>query len=527
LTRLFADPDLLGWAYQFYQHEARAKINAKCRRGEKVVSRAELVAKTQIFTEEYIVDWLLQNSLGRCYREAYPRSSLPASWPLAFTPDESDGPPERVWSLEELTLLDPCMGCGHFLRAAFDLLVAMYREQYPHMSMMTLVERVFARHLFGIDLDAQAVQIGKLTLLLRAWELLSVEYGTPTLHVPPLMHLITIPSRLTPGSLARHLQRFPEDLPYQAYLEPIFTGLEQIDLLGSLLCLRTRLDAAAAETDSASHLPSGLLERLAASCAAEEMTARRNGLAGDQAGSLLHLLNGRYTVVATNPPYLDSRDMQETLRMYIAAHYQAGKRDLYTAFMLRCLDLCQPQGRLALVTMQSWMFNRSFAELRAGRGQQTDGRDFGGLLRAASLEALVHLGAHSFEEIAGQIVQCAMFVFRQRPPREDFRTRAWRLVGMKSAEEKRAALLKTGEQNTEHLQSRTRQGSFLALREAPLVYYLSDDLMRLLTENETLESIAHVRQGLATAENARFTRCFWEIAPDSSLRRRWFRYARG
>lgn len=549
LDATFADPDAIGWAYQFYQTAARARINAKCRNGGKVASRAELVAKTQLFTEPYMVQWLLQNSLGRSYAEAYPQSTLPANWPYYIQPEPTDQPPERTFSLEELTLLDPCMGCGHFLRAAFDLFAALYREQYPAMNARERAERILSQHLFGIDLDPRAAQISALILYLRAWELCQTESLTPSL--PPEMHLITIPASLAPGSLQRHLQRYPQDTSYTSQLEQVFAGLEQIDTLGSLLRVREYLDQAVTNprdngstpmTADLNHTRQALLERIAASCSVEESATRSVSLAlfgreTSQSINLLQTLDKRYALIATNPPYLDSRDMDASLRKYSATHYPAGKRDLYAAFLLRCFDLCQSQGRVAVITMQSWMFNRSFAKLRAVHeekvtDEQRKGR-FTGILRETCIEALVHLGAHAFEEIMGGIVQCAMFTCVKRIPDEAFRMRAWRLVGLKNGAEKRSALLQGTARAYHPGMSRARQRGFLALAESPIVYYLSDNFMLLLTKSEKLQTIAHVRQGLATADNARFTRCRWEIpspgyaTQNGAITGRWFRYAKG
>src|SRR5712692_6678361 len=119
----FADPDAIGWAYQFYQEEAKARIYAKLGSGGKATTRSEIVAATELFTEPYMVKWLLQNSLGRSYHEIYPDSALPATWDYYVKPDKRDT--STTFNLASLTVLDPCMGSGHFLREAFDMFVDM------------------------------------------------------------------------------------------------------------------------------------------------------------------------------------------------------------------------------------------------------------------------------------------------------------------------------------------------------------------------------------------------------------------
>jgi hypothetical protein len=212
----FADPDAIGWAYQFYQEEAKARIGAKCKDGGKVSSRAEIAAKTELFTEPYMVKWLLQNSLGRSYQEIYPNSALPASWEYYIKPDTFDT--STTFNLAGLTVLDPCMGSGHFLREAFDMFVTIYREQFPTFTASEIADRILSHHLNGIDLDPRAAQLSALTLYLRAWELVRDERRKerkpgPGTYIPPAMNLATTPTSLNEGALQRHLIRHPQDMP--------------------------------------------------------------------------------------------------------------------------------------------------------------------------------------------------------------------------------------------------------------------------------------------------------------------------
>jgi len=150
-------------------------------------------------------------------------------------------------------------------------------------------------------------------------------------------------------------------------------------------------------------------------------------------------------VVATNPPYMGSKNMSAPLKSYVSRHYPAGKRDLYAAFILRCLELCRHGGRVAMITQQSWMFLSSFAELRAGAAEQEgtakkpnkpNSAVFRGLLRETTIEGLAHLGPNAFEEVSGEVVQSTMFTLQATPPHAEHRITALRLVGLKSAGEK-------------------------------------------------------------------------------------------
>lgn len=144
--------------------------------------------------------------------------------------------------------------------------------------------------------------------------------------------------------------------------------------------------------------------------------------------SLVDLLSRRYDVVAANPPYMGSNNMGAVLKRHVERHFVAGKRDLYAAFILRCLELAADAGRVAMVTQQSWMFLRSFADLRAldEEKRRKAPRAFGGVLRETTIETLAHLGPRAFGEIGGEVVNTALFVLAFAEPRPEHRLTAFR-----------------------------------------------------------------------------------------------------
>lgn len=562
----FSDPDAIGWAYQFYQDEAKAQVYARLKAGKKVTTRDDISAATQLFTEPYMVQWLLQNSLGRSYHEAYPQSAVPATWAYYMRPEQLDVP--AFSALESLTLLDPCVGSGHFVREAFDMFVAMYREQQPHLSATEITNRILEHHLYGIDIDPRAAQLAAFTLYARAWELVRDERRAQRCpgsggYTPRAMNLAASPERIAPGALARHLQRHPEDHMLEPLLKGVFAALERADVLGSLLRPREHLQAAIAElrkphnlrlgtveeqdlqaaietvaSAEPAHLEEMLLDRVAAGFAAEardngDVAAALFGRAGERGVRLLQLLDRQYALVLTNPPYMGSKNMDTITLKYVERYYTSGKRDLYAAFILRCLELARPTGRVAMVTQQSWMFLSSYADLRAvPEDELTKTRErgaFTGLLRETKLETLAHLGPNAFEEISGEVVQCALFVSARRAPTPEHSLKALRLVGLKTTREKATALCR----QAAGLISTPVQVDFLPIPDAPLIYWLRPRFFELLRISQRLRYIADVRQGLATTDNSRFLRCFWEISAFGHVQDmtpvsgRWFWYAKG
>jgi len=567
----FVDPDAIGWAYQFYQEEAKAEIYAKLGKGGKVSTRSEIAAATQLFTEPYMVKWLLQNSLGHSYHEIYPDSTLPVTWAYYVKPDHLDT--STTFNFASLTVLDPCMGSGHFLREAFDMLVAMYHEQFHSFSATEIANRILSHHLYGIDIDPRAAQLSALTLYLRAWELVRDERrkehkpGSDS-YTPTAMNLATTPSSLTEGALQRHLLRHPQDMPLKPLLEGIFAGLEQADILGSLLRPKEYLDNAIAElqrphtmridfdpeeaelrrtiTEMANRDPAGLrqmlLERIADTFKVEASSTDDVGtvLFGQEAERgvrLLQLLDQRYAVVVTNPPYMGSKNMDMLLKKYVEKYYPSGKRDLYATFILRCLELCRPNGRVAMVTQQSWMFSRSFVDLRAMPEEKLietlkQGK-FTGILRQTNVEVLAHLGEYAFEEAAAAGAFVVMFTIANGQPSKEHRVVAFRLVGVRSADEKAQNLKHTKRVHEGRNIYSLQQVALLSIPETPLVYWLRSNFFDLLKSPYSLHDIANVRQGIATTNNNRLLRYFWEvnnfgtISHNKSISGRWFWYAKG
>ncbi len=546
LDEAFRDPDAIGWAYQFYQEESKARTYEKLGSGGKVETRAEIAAVTQLFTEPYMVKWLLQNSLGRSYHELYPDSHLPETWEYYIRrPEDKDQRSKLPGAtcLEELTFMDPCMGSGHFEREAFDMLAAMYRERYPAMNATSIADRVLNDHLYGIDIDPRAAQLAALTLYLRAWELVQAERRSKRLPGPgsyhsPALNLATTPGPIPVGALERHLQRHPEDQVYEPLLRGVFAALEQAHLLGSLLKPEEHLDQAIAgfrkqtkggqyglldESDAANQLLEELgkhdpdelkrilLERVERGFAAEagERTDVGAALFGREAVEgvhLLQLLGQKYAVVATNPPYMGSGNMGSVVKSYVETTYPEGKRDLYAAFILRCLSQASVDGQVALVTLQSYLSIKSYAAIREM------------LLRTVKFFSIASLGRHAFAE-ADPPGNPVLAVFNQSVPRHDSTFRGIRIGAPMPAYEQ-ALLLKDLVGTTQPTLSQyINQEVFLSVPENVICFWLSDNSLKLLAGGPRLESIAEPRAGLTTSDSIRFFRFFWEL-PVKNLE--WF-----
>jgi SAM-dependent methyltransferase len=455
---VFTAPDALGWTYQYWNTEEKDRVFEKVqtKKGSKIEG-AEIVPATCIYTEPYMVKFLVQNSLGAIWMGMHPDSRLAQSW--EYFVRGADRAPVSKKPVAEITFLDPACGSGHFLIEAFELFYAMYLEEGVLTDPARICASILERNLYGIDIDERAVQIAALALVMKAKE------KAPD-FVPRRVNLVATNIRLPAGKehLEAFLRKHPEDAPLKPALLAIFEGLAHADELGSLLQIEEPVDrelrhlrdqqlvrerkAGAAELfaprkdEDWSAWKHAAIERLREHFNAEaqenDIAAAFFGEAASKGLSLVDLLARRYDVVAANPPYMGSKNMGAILKKFVERHFAPGKRDLYAAFILRCLELAKGGGRVAMVTQQSWMFLRSFADLRAldEDKRKKAPRAFAGVLRETTIEELAHLGPRAFAEIGGEVVNTVLFVLAKHEPPPTHRLTAFRLVGPKSPDEK-------------------------------------------------------------------------------------------
>jgi len=446
-AEVFKAPDALGWAYQFYQEEEKKRVDEwlKGRKGFKCEG-ADIIPKTSLYTESYIVRFLVQNSLGATWVCMHPDSRLPDHWPYFVR--QADRAPALPKAVSEITFLDPACGSGHFLLEAFDLFYGMYEEEGKLSRPDEICRSILSNNLFGIDIDERCVQIAETVLWMKAAERAPDFQGCPA-------NLLATNIRLPKGKdhLKAFLKKHPDDAPLRPALETAFEGLEHVDEIGSLLRIEEPVQKELAHLQKSYPLlhpaedngawREEVVTRLARHFHEEyESADTGQGFFSSSAGkgfALFELFSRRYDVVATNPPYMGSKSMGPVLKKYVEAHYKPGKRDLYAAFILRCLELAAAGGRVGMVTQQSWMFLRSYAELRAvdeDKAKELGKGAFKGVLRDTSIETLAHLGPGAFSEISGEVVNIALFTLAKREPTPEHRLTAFRLIGPKSPEQK-------------------------------------------------------------------------------------------
>ena len=503
-TEVFKASDSLGWVYQFWQAKRKDEVNAL----EVKIGADELPAVTQLFTEPYMVDFLLHNSLGAWWVTRHPGQTCPV--PLTYLRTLDDGTPAagkfEGWPnrLDEFKLLDPCCGSGHFLVAAFLLLVPM-RMAAEGLSAMDAVDAVLADNLHGLELDARCVEIAVFALALAAWRFPD-ENGNPLgvrADMPaPQVACCGLKVAAKPEDW---MALVPDDAPNADYLRQelrlLHASFAQAPLLGSLLDPARTLknDLATSSFDTLRELLGRALatERPATLWGqASELQDDSWDLALTAKGLLdaARLLDGRYHLVVTNVPYLARSKQMDAIRDYCEAQYPEAKSDLANVFLERCLELSSDQGAgvVQIVMPQNWLFLTGYKKQRES------------LLGRVQWNLLARLGPGAFETISGEVVQAVLLTQTHAPAKEGFELRGVDASAPKAAQEK-AGLLRAGPlmHVSQHAQLRNPDARVSLAKEAQA------SLLALFSAG---------CQGIKTSDDPVFTRKFWEI---SSLSKDW------
>jgi len=498
---VFLADDSLGWVYQFWQRDEKDRVN----RSEVKIGADELAPVTQLFTEDYMVEFLLHNTLGAWWagkigaikaateQEARARAGLPErdsvpeiAWAyLRFVQDEAtntwlpaagtfDGWPK---SASLIRLLDPCMGSGHFLVFALPLLVRLRMEE-EKLSAQAAVVAVLNDNIYGLELDERCTQIAAFNIALTAWKLSGYQ------ALPPL-HLAC--SGLAPsGTEAEWIALAGKHDRARRGMMRLHSLFKDAPMLGSLINPRAQGgNLIEAEFHELAPLLEKALAPEAQDDAANEMAVTARGLA-----KAAEILASQFTLVATNVPYLGSGKQDDVLRDYCERIHPESKADLATCFVDRCLDFCVPGGSSLLVTPQNWLFLGTYKKLRKR------------LLVEDQWEFVTRLGEHAFDssQAAGAFV--ALLGFTRAAP-----DGAHTFVGLDVAEqskpEAKASQLRAGE-----------------VRRVLQLGQLENPDARILLEGATagprLNVFADSFLGLGTGDFPHYGRCFWELAASTS-----------
>lgn len=457
---------VLGWMYQYYN----ADVKDEFFKSKRKAAAADIAPATQLFTPEWIVRYMVQNSLGRLWMLNNPGSSLRERMEYYIESDAEHEDFIRISSPEEITLCDPACGSGHILVYAFELLFHMYEERgYRECE---IPELILTKNLAGMEIDSRAAQIAELALAMCARE------HDRRFFRRGVRADVTVLSSIPLGE---------DELPGNKKLAEELSHLGEI---GSLL------DPSEDEIDE--------LKAAAASCS-DDLFAATAKTKIESAAAICEKLSHRFTCTVANPPYMGSSSFNPFMSKWIKKNYPDVKSDLCTCFIERGFNLVEDKGYAAMVTMQSWMFLGSFEKMRAK------------VIDNKTIVSMAHLGPRAFDAIGGEVVNVtADVIYNGRAACEGAYVR---LVDINGSEAKRLKLLEAIRNPDCGWFYRRDADTFKQIPGTPIAYWASDRFINLFSDLITRYSVAN--EGIKTGDNDRFLKYWFEVSEcQTNIRKR-------
>ena len=461
--------EVLGWLYQFYVARDKDDAFASFKKGKKATPE-KIGPATQLFTPEWIVRYMVQNSLGRLWMLNNPDSKLAEQMEFYIAPEGEPGDFVHIESPEDISFCDPACGSAHILACAFDLLVEMYRERgYRDRDAARLI---LEKNLHGMEIDERAAQVAELVLNMRACSL-----------------------------DRRFISRAERPRPDVCILKPVEIPAADLPQGCRLAQNKKLLDALAHLTECGSLLAPNAtdlaeLREAIAACTGLLYDDIRTRL--EQALDLCEHLSRTFDVVVANPPYMGSSNFDPWTSAWIKANYPDVKSDLCTCFIERGFGLAKRSGYSAMVTMQSWMFLGSFEKMREK------------LLRDTTITSMCHLGARAFDAIGGEVVATTATVFQNA--HIEGKGAYVRLVDLIGSDSKRQAMLEAIQNPACGWFYRADASTFKDIPGTPIAYWASESMRRAFTTMPLLSEIATPVEGIKTGNNDKCLRCWYEIS---------------
>ncbi|MDF6628078.1 BREX-1 system adenine-specific DNA-methyltransferase PglX, partial [Escherichia coli] len=505
--------EVIGWLYQFYISEKKDQVMGK------VVKSEDIPAATQLFTPNWIVKYLVQNSVGRQWLQTYPDSAIKTQMEYYIEPaEQSDEVNQQLKAItpesiepETIKVLDPACGSGHILIEAYNVLKAIYEER--GFRSRDIPKMILENNLYGLDIDDRAAQLSGFALMMMARDddkriftrnvrlnVLSLQESNH-IDLPTLWRALNLSGSWQSGTSQglfsdeeQDLSSFNADNRYQL-LKRTLARFTQAKTFGSLI------DVPSDDHEQLKELLSTLVELQESGDSMQKPAAK-------QLIEFVHqalVLSIRYDAVIANPPYMGSKGMNAGLKDFAKKNYPNSKSDLFAIFMERAFKLLSQYGFNAQINMQSWMFLSSYEQLRCN------------LLEDHTFITMAHLGARAFSQISGEVVQTTAWIIRNQNINK-YQPTFYRLIDGNEEEKKKALL------NRENELAETAQDDFKKIPGGPIAYWFSNSFRDLFVSNKSISDFSKGSTGLQTSNSDRFLRYWWEVAIESE---KWFKFAKG
>ena len=497
----YRQPELIGWLYQFYIAERKDEVFAQFK-DKKKASKDDIPAATQIFTPNWIVKYMVQNSLGRIYLDNTPRSRLASQWKYLITPAEGYSPEEHrpeIKDAEELTCIDTACGSGHILVEAFDLLYGIYEEQYA--SPREACEAIFTHNLVGIDLDTRAKQLAMFALLMKACS-----------YVPEMADCRVMPRVFDmPDPISDKVMKELRDI-----LPHFFLGEKEQVVKETIEALKVL--QLAPELGSIMQLNLSDSTRYAIERALERPDSNKFPYAPQ-----LHLalaLTRKYAAVVMNPPYMGRKNMNPTLAKYVEKHYPEGKADLFSSFIIAQANMTKIGGIYANITPPSWLFLPSYEALRRNiishhsihsllhLSRGVFGADFG-----STACVIQNLNNHSSVGSYFKLVSRTFQEFKEEHLRVLFenvlKDNTFKFAFSLYTKEIKQIL--SNPDGDRIYYPNISQQEFSKIPGSPIAYWVSEKMREVIASKQAIEQSYSCREGIHTTNNDKYVRLWHEV----------------
>ena len=495
--------ELIGWLYQFYNSEKKDEIFAKKERIEK----ENVPAVTQLFTPDWIVKYMVENSLGKLALESTGiNESLKTNWKY-YIESELDKSSEKI-KIEDVKILDPAMGSGHILVYAFDLLFEMYENL--GWSTKDSVLSILKNNLYGLEIDERAGQLASFALMMKAREKFSRLFSVLKREEAFKLNTLIIEES---NNLSEKIKNKVKDNNLNN-LSKITENFEDAKEYGSILKLET-IDKETLEKE---------FNLLKESLDNEQGTLIFNedelNISIEEDLELIesliaqHIaLTNKYEAVVTNPPYMGGKGFSPKLKTYVEKNYKDTKSDLGVVFIERCNEFTKKNCYTSMITMQSWMFLSSYETFRKNIIEKTE------------IKTLNHLGTRAFSEIGGEVVSTVAWVSQKKNPKND--GTYLRLVDYNNAD------LKEEEFFNKNNYFQAKQKDFEKIPGSPIAYWVSDKILNAFMKGTILKDLGILREGIKTGKNELYIfhwneMCYKDFyKKDKNYNKKWFPHHKG
>ncbi|MCR4716213.1 MAG: BREX-1 system adenine-specific DNA-methyltransferase PglX, partial [Lachnospiraceae bacterium] len=478
------DVEIIGWMYQFYISSKKKEVDSS----KKTITKYTLPAKTQLFTPDWIVRYMAQNSVGRLWLESYPDSALRSE--MKYYVDDAEQTEEVQKKIdeikyknvnpEEIRIIEPCCGSGHILVYVFELLYKMYEERgYQKRDIPTLILK---NNLVGLDVDKRASQLASFSLIMKARSM-NNRFFNDQYYTTPHVYEFKDSKVLEELNYQKHLKDLKllndEEIKMITYLVDTFKNAKTI---GSLLKVK-RIDFTALNE---------AIDRIKKKAVSDMFNVDflSTGIKRlEVLSNLAKLLSAKYDVMITNPPYIETSDMEAHVKDYAVKEYPNSKKDMFSMFMET--DFVKKYGFMTMINMHAWMFIATYEKLRER------------IILTREFVNMIHLGARAFDTIPGEIVQTVAFVLRNDKT-VGYKGAYYRLVDGENEKKKESLFF-----NSKPYFRAT--SSFETIPGLPIDYWISISVAEAF-KDKNLGDVSEPRMGLTTGQNEKYLRLWFEVA---------------